>query len=105
MLWQANIYAVLTILATLWILPITFAMEPPAMVMKTVNAALGTGDPYSDPYSDPYRLTPKVTPIVTSIVTPIGPQPGVGVGEGAAYSRWGAAAYRRGGAERAASDS
>jgi hypothetical protein len=42
--WQANIYAVLTILATLWILPITFAMEPPAMVMKTINAALGTGD-------------------------------------------------------------
>merc|ERR1712194_457867 len=39
----ANIYAVLTILATIWILPITFAMEPPAMVMKTVNAALGTG--------------------------------------------------------------
>ena len=44
LLWQANIYAVLTILATIWILPITFAMEPPAMVMKTVNAALGTGD-------------------------------------------------------------
>jgi len=40
---EANIYAVLTILATLFILPITFAMEPPAMVMKTVNAALGTG--------------------------------------------------------------
>ena len=46
LLWQANIYAVLTILATIWILPITFAMEPPAMVMKTVNAALGTGGPY-----------------------------------------------------------
>jgi solute carrier family 35 protein E1 len=40
---EANIYAVLTILATIWILPITFALEPPAMVMKTVNAALGTG--------------------------------------------------------------
>ena len=41
--WQANIYAVLTILATIFILPITFALEPPAVIKATVDAALGSG--------------------------------------------------------------
>ena len=40
---QANIYAVLTILATIFILPITFALEPPAVIKATVDAALGSG--------------------------------------------------------------
>merc|ERR1719252_127820 len=40
---EANIYAVLTILATLFILPITFALEPPAVIKATVDAALGSG--------------------------------------------------------------
>jgi len=40
---EANIYAVLTILATIFILPITFALEPPAVIKATVNAALGSG--------------------------------------------------------------
>merc|ERR1719247_1435344 len=40
---EANIYAVLTILATIFILPITFALEPPAVIKATVDAALGSG--------------------------------------------------------------
>merc|ERR1719238_1699074 len=37
---EANLYAVLTILATIFILPITFALEPPSAVMGAVDAAL-----------------------------------------------------------------
>jgi solute carrier family 35 protein E1 len=40
---EANIYAVLTILATIFILPITFALEPPAAVRTCINSALATG--------------------------------------------------------------
>merc|ERR1712078_828148 len=40
---EANIYAVLTILSTIFILPITFALEPPAVIKATVDAALGSG--------------------------------------------------------------
>merc|ERR1719331_252445 len=40
---EANIYAVLTILATIFILPITFALHPPAIIKATVDAALGSG--------------------------------------------------------------
>merc|ERR1711990_1167299 len=40
---EANIYAVLTILATIFILPISFALEPPAVIKATVDAALGSG--------------------------------------------------------------
>jgi solute carrier family 35 protein E1 len=40
---EANIYAVLTILATIFILPISFALEPPSAVMSCINAALAQG--------------------------------------------------------------
>lgn len=37
--WQANLYAVLTIIAFIFILPISFAMEPPAAIMGAMYAA------------------------------------------------------------------
>jgi len=41
---EANIYAVLTILATIFILPISFALEPPAAISAAIGSALAAGN-------------------------------------------------------------
>jgi len=41
---EANIYAVLTILATIFILPITLFLEPPAAVSSCISTALAAGN-------------------------------------------------------------
>merc|ERR1719247_838649 len=41
---EANIYAVLTILATIFILPISLALEPPAAVSAAIGSALAAGN-------------------------------------------------------------
>ena len=40
---EANLYAVLTILAFIFILPISFAVESPAMIGSTIKAATAAG--------------------------------------------------------------
>jgi solute carrier family 35 protein E1 len=40
---EANLYAVLTIIAFIFILPISFAVEPPAAIMGAINTALAGG--------------------------------------------------------------
>jgi len=40
---EANIYGVLTILATIFLLPVSLAIEPPAKVMAVISAALAKG--------------------------------------------------------------
>ena len=40
---EANTYGVLTILAFLFLIPACLVVEPPAMVMSTIKAALATG--------------------------------------------------------------
>ena len=40
---EANLYAVLTILAFIAIVPISLAIESPAMIMSTINSALAGG--------------------------------------------------------------
>ena len=41
---EANIYAVLTILATIFMLPIALFLEPPAAVMASIKTALAAGN-------------------------------------------------------------
>merc|ERR1719331_1508604 len=40
---EANLYGVLTILAFIFLLPVSLALEPPAAIMATVNAAMAKG--------------------------------------------------------------
>merc|ERR1712087_488351 len=40
---EANLYGVLTILAFLFILPISLAIEPPAAILSAINAAVASG--------------------------------------------------------------